>query len=230
MKGFCLLLVPAVLLLACDGTDDSSARATATGEACASAERAYVYNLDMMERVHDVAGSGRVPLGLINTVAIERANAWFDGIYAGEALPSSWTLELSVVAQALRDELVAIDGKSYVSYEWWFAIVHDVDAEAVEGEPDPDVRVAIREERGGDWAVYVDEGSGWKPVPGAAVNIGKYEVSATVPLAESWGVDRETTRTFFRAFTRSEGFIADDPREFGWVFPEDMSWREVLWY
>ena len=233
MNARILLLPLAVILIACDSSDapaTTPATVDPTATAMPSYERSYVYDVDTFERVYDVAGSGRVPLGLINTVAIDRANAWVSGFYAGEDLPSSLFVRLSVITWAMRDGLITIDGRSYVSYEWWLSIVHDVDATAVVGEPVPDLRLAIREVSGGDWAVYEETGSGWAPVPGATVEIGEYEVSAHVPLQESWGMNRLTTRTFFRAVTRDEGLIIDGDRHYGWVYPEDLSWREVIGY
>jgi hypothetical protein len=226
------LVALAALLFACQQSDAPATPLVQVAPPLTATpdSRAYVYDVDTLERVYDVAGLGRVPLGLINTVAIDRANAWFGGFYAGEDLPSARLMGLSVITWAQRDALVTIDGRSYVSYEWWFSIVRNVDATGVAGEPEPDLRLAIREVNGGDWAVYADAGSGWVPVEGAAVEIGEYEVSARVPLQESWGMNLLTTRTFFRALTREEGWLENEQRNFGWVYPEDLTWREVLSY
>jgi len=65
---------------------------------------------------------------------------------------------------------------------------------------------------------------------GTTYQIGEYEVSARVPLTDAWGMDRLTTKTFFRAVTRSESGIIGEDRALGYVFPDDLSWQEVHYY
>ncbi len=223
-----LVVLIAFALVACDSSKParpSNVTPTATIDA-----RPWVIDLDSFERVYDVAGTGRVPLGLSNTVYIDRANARFDGFYAGDDLPSDIYLSLSIITSAPRSELIAIDGRSYVAYEWWFAISDDIDATSVPDDSAPALRLSLRESTGGDWTIYAHTGTGWTPVPRATYAIGEYEVSARVPLNPAWGMDRNRTRTFLRALTRSEYAIVRESRTFGYVYPDDLSWREVLHY
>lgn len=216
--------------VACDSTASAPTRAPDVAATVTTDARPWVIDLDSFECVYDVAGTGRVPAGLSNTVYIDRANARFDGFYAGEDLPSDIYLSLSIITSAPRNELVAIDGRSYVAYEWWFAISDDIDATSVPDDSTPDLRLSLRESFGGDWMIFADTGAGWASVPRATYAIGEYEISARVPLNPAWGMDRNTTRTFFRALTRSESAIVRESRTLGYVFPEDLSWREVLHY
>ena len=188
--------------------------------------------METLERVFDVAGTQRVPLGLLNAVYIERANARRTGFYAGADLPSDEYLNLSLIAGSARDGLVATDGHSYVSYEWWFVIDGNVEslARGIDRDRAPGVRIALREAEPGRWQVHEDSGSGWTVMTGATYQIGDYEVSARVPLAAAWGMDRLTTKTFFRAVTRSESGIIGEDRAFGYVFPDDLSWQEVNYH
>jgi hypothetical protein len=189
-----------------------------------------VYDLDAMELVHDVAGFGRVPLGLINIVAIDRADARFDGFYAGEGLPSAEHLTLSIITPAARAKEAATNGRTHqASYEWWFRI-DNLDVSSIPAEYPADLRIGMRETAAGVWTLEVDLGPGWAPIAGATYNIGVFEVSAEVPLDPVWGMNRNTTTTFFRAVTRYDLAVSGDDRAFGWVWPEDLSWREVLYY
>ncbi|MEX2247811.1 MAG: hypothetical protein WEC75_14125 [Dehalococcoidia bacterium] len=192
----------------------------------------FLFDVGTLQRVYDIAGTQRVPLGLLNAVYVDRANARRTGFYAGSDLPSDEYLSLSVIAGSARDGLVAMDGRSYVSYEWWFVVDDNVESLAGEVNPNraPGVRIALREADPGGWAVYQDSGLGWTVMAGATYQIGEYEVSARVPLAAAWGMDRLTTRTFFRAVTRSESGIVGEDRALGYVFPDDLSWREVVYY
>jgi hypothetical protein len=191
--------------------------------------RSFLFNVETLERVYDVAGTQRVPLGLWNAVYIDRADARRTGFYAGSDLPSDEYLNLSIIAGAAPDGLVTIDGRSNVSYEWWFVVDHNVDAipVVIDKRRAPGLRLALREAEPGQWKVYHDAGSGWTAVAGATYQIGEYEVSARVPLADALGMDRLTTKTFFRAVTRSESRIIGEGRALGYVFPDDLSWHEV---
>jgi hypothetical protein len=199
--------------------------ATATPDA-----RSFLFDLATLGRVYDVAGTGRVPLGLLNTVYIDKANARRTGFYAGEDLPSDEYLSLSTIASAARDAMAAIDGYSHVSYEWWFIVGDDLEATSYEFRTDraPSFRIALREREPGRWEVYEDSGPGWSAVPGATYEIGQYEVGLRVPLQDSWGMDRATTQTYFRAVARTEpGWIVGEDRALGYVYPDDLSWRAV---
>lgn len=230
-----LLLSLALVLLAmgCDSEGKSSAPIATAPQFSSTAApdaRAYVYDLDAMERVHDVAGLGRVPLGLINTVAIEQAAARFDGFYAGESLPSAEHLTLSIITSSARPKEAATNGLTHqASYEWWFR-TDNLGVSSIPADHPPDLRIAMQETAAGVWTLEVDLGSGWAPLAGATYNIGVFEVSAEIPLDPVWGMERNTTTTFFRAVTRYDLAVPGDDRAFGWVWPEDLGWREVLYY
>ena len=233
MFRFAAFLATVSVLLACSRSSGSPAAtqsptATATPDA-----RSFLFDLATLARVYDVAGTRRVPLGLLNRVYIDRANARRTGFYAGGGLPGDEYLNLSTIAGSARDGLVTIDGHSHVSYEWWFVIERNVDALPGEVDPAraPALRIALRETEPGQWDVYEDAGSGWTVVPGATHQIGEYEVSARVPLADGWGKNRDTTKTFFRAVTRSDSeWIVGEDRALGYIFPDDLTWREVVQY
>lgn len=224
-----LSLAPAAILLAgCDGGHQQlNVTSTATPDA-----RSFLFNVETLERVYDVGGTQRVPLGLLNSVFIDRADARRTGFYAASDLPSDEYLNLSIIAGSARDGLVTIDGRSYLSYEWWFVVDHNVESlrEEINQHRAPGLRIALREVEPGQWKVYEASGSGWTAVAGATYQFGEYEVSARVPLANAWGMDRLTTQTFFRAVTRSESRIVGENRALGYVFPDDLSWREVVVY
>ena len=191
--------------------------------------RSFVFDTQTLGRVYDVAGTGRVPLGLWNSLYIERANARRTGFYAGADLPSSEYLSLSTISAAAHDAGVTIDGRSHVSYEWWFVVDSDVEllAREIPADRAPSFRIALRETEPGRWEVFADAGPGWTVVPGASYQIGQYEVSARVPLQSAWHMDRAITVSFFRAISNSEAFIIGDDRALGYVFPADLSWRSV---
>jgi len=234
MNARLLLVALAVILTACDSSDapaTPSATVDPAVTATPSYESAYVYDVDTFERVNNVAGSGRVPLGLINTVAISFADARFEGFYVTEDLPSAVHLTLTMVNAAAKGKDVASNDRTHQSsYEWWFRTVTDVNATAVPAEGGPTLRITMRETGPGVWSLFADTGSGWTALTDATYQIGVFEVSAEVPLDKAWGMNRNTTKTFYRAVVRYDPFVIGDDRKFGWVYPEDLSWREVFPY
>ena len=228
-----VLLLLAAAVVGCRGSSPSSpapSPSIVTPDATPTPDpRASVFDLRTLTRVYDINGTGRVPLGLANSLGIVSANARFKGFYVSEDLPQNMFLHLSLSLGAARPDVSDDNGRTHVAYEWWFATTAAVDDLSIE-QATPAVRIALRETDAGR-ALYIDRGEGWVALPNDTFAVGEYEVSARVRVDERWGI-KQTESTFFRAVTR-----VDDPFVFGSgtadagdVYPADLSWNHVLRY
>jgi hypothetical protein len=234
-----LLLLAVPMLSACSASSMASAPSATPSHVVASSCQATprsggssVFELPQFKRVQSVSCMGRVPLGPINATNMLMADAWFDRFFAGDDLPQSATLHLSVVLGAHFE--LAIDGSSGASYEWWFYTGPQTDAPTATAAHNPRVKLSVRFVAG-SWGVYADVGAGigWQPVPLSSFQFGNHELSAIARIDPAWGMNRDAS-TFFRAVTVGDGSFTDDasgqPTRIGDVFPADLSWRQVFDY
>ncbi len=228
MRALVLLLLLILPLGACRG--DRVERAPPTPAVSPASTRIpgsiELFDLNTLQRVYSVGGSGRIPLGLANRLLMRSANARLDSSVEGAAAPP-W-LGLSMIFTAPLPAMMFDHGRTFVAYEWWFSSTDPSD-DAAKTDLQPQFKAALRfaDE---SWVMYIDAGSGWQRLPGATFAFGEYELSARLPLDPSWSIAPPRS-AYFRAVTRDDGFLANANAEgLGDVYPDDLSWRKVFEY
>ena len=226
MRPLVLLLLLILPLAACHGQGARDATPTAFVSRTSTPIRGSdaLFDLSTFERVYSVGGLGRIPAGLANSVLICSADARLASSVDGRT--TAPYVGLSMIFGAPLQAMMIQQGDTGVAYEWWFASTEPSD-NATKAGLAADFRAALRFVSG-SWAMYVDSGSGWLPLPGATFAFGEHEVSARLPLDPSWNLAPPRS-AYFRAVTRSDAFrVSGD--NVGDVYPADLSWRKVFAY
>lgn len=220
-----------VVLVGCDSGDASPERTSPSdGVAVASATatpdpRAYLFRIDTLEKVYEVGAPGRIPLGFLNEVTVDKADARLDANNAS-VQPSPYALRLSMVMGAGRDSFVVTGG--HHRYEWRFAKGPESDAPFVDDDLEAFWTVSLRFDDGA-WVLYGDDGSGAVPLEGADVVIGLFEISATLPIEA--GSPLSANDVYFRALVYGvEPQVDASFLGVGDVYPRDLTWRKVFQY
>jgi hypothetical protein len=215
----------AVVGTACDSDDVRGDEASPTVEATAAPDwRPYLFRIDTLERVYELGVAGRIPLGFINQVSIDKAEARLDANNAS-VMPAPYALRLSMVMEA-GDAVHLVDGGQ--RYEWRFARGPESDEPFISGEPEVFWTASLRFVDDA-WRLFGDDGSGPRLVEGAEVVIGLYEISVTAPL----GTDSPLVAhdVYYRALAYGvEPQVNDDFMGAGDVYPRDLTWRKVFEY
>lgn len=209
-----------ILVSGCFGNGSASnGGATATPED----PRPYLYRIHTLEKLYEVGVAGRIPLGFLNEVQIDKANARLTVVYHSVAAPTH-VLRLSAVMAASRDDFMSGGHR----YEWQFVRADETDEPLIVGEREVFWTVSLRFESGA-LVMYEDDGSGPREVERGQIVVGDYELSATVPLTTAHPA-AANDYIYFRSLV-----YADDPRRppfdgVGDIFPRDLTWRRVLQY
>ncbi len=226
MRALFLLLLVVLPLGACLGSSAPNASPTpAVSSASTPVDGSLeLFDLSSLQRVTSVGGLGRIPAGLANAVLMRSADARLATKVEGRTAPRY--VALSMVLSAPLPEMMTEHGRTGVAYEWWFAST-DASDDATKTALQSEFKAALRfvDE---SWAMYIDTGAGWQPLPGATFAFGEYEVSARLPLEPSWNIAPPRS-AYFRAVTRDDGFLVIG-EDVGDVYPADLSWRKVFEY